>query len=342
VCVFCGSSIGAGNAYADVAASLGRELAARGIGLVYGGSGVGLMRVVAQACRTAGGSVTGVIPESLVEAEVADRELDDLRIVGTMQERKAQMAELAAGFVALPGGFGTFEEFCEVVTWSQLGLHVPAKPCALLDVDGFYSPLLELFERAVAEGFIRPEHRRLVLAASDPAGVLDLLAAWEPPPTRKWVDGPMTPDRDPARPSAGSEELEGRDREVTGDGEGGQQRQRPERGPTGDRQGPGGAADEGQEPQRQHDTQHREEPGQEEIVVQCLADVASQQVVRASEAAAGGAVDTEQHAAGAQRVDPAPRRVDQAYAGGGPRDGREGRPARHHAALRPFVRVARA
>jgi uncharacterized protein (TIGR00730 family) len=199
VCVFCGSSVGARTAYAAAAASLGRELAARGIGLVYGGAGVGLMRVVAKACRAAGGSVTGVIPESLVEAEVADRELDDLRIVRTMHERKALMAELAAGFVALPGGFGTLEEFCEVVTWSQLGLHVPAKPCALLDVDGFYSPLLELFDRGVGEGFIRPEHRRLVLAASDPAGVLDVLAAWEPPsPTRKWVDGAVEQDRGPA------------------------------------------------------------------------------------------------------------------------------------------------
>jgi uncharacterized protein (TIGR00730 family) len=199
VCVFCGSSIGARGAYADAAASLGRELAARRIGLVYGGAAVGLMRVVAEACRTGGGSVTGVIPDSLVEAEVADRELDDLRIVGTMHERKAVMAELAAGFVALPGGLGTFEEFCEVLTWSQLGLHVPAKPCALLDVDGFYAPLLELFDRAVAEGFIRTEHRRLVLAASDPAGVLDLLAAWEPPPpTRKWVDAAVAPGRDPA------------------------------------------------------------------------------------------------------------------------------------------------
>jgi uncharacterized protein (TIGR00730 family) len=198
VCVFCGSSIGTRGAYADAAAALGRELAARGVGLVYGGAGVGLMRVVAEACRTAGGSVTGVIPESLVEAEVADRDVDDLRIVGTMHERKALMGELAAGFVALPGGFGTFEEFCEVVTWSQLGLHVPAKPCALLDVDRFYSPLLELFDRGVGEGFIRPEHRRLVLAAPDPVGVLDVLAAWEPPsPTRKWVDDAVAPDRDP-------------------------------------------------------------------------------------------------------------------------------------------------
>jgi uncharacterized protein (TIGR00730 family) len=199
VCVFCGSSTGARRAYADAAALLGHELATRGIGLVYGGAGVGLMRVVAEACRAAGGSVTGVIPESLVEAEVADRDVDDLRIVGSMHERKALMADLAAGFVALPGGFGTFEEFCEVVTWSQLGLHVPAKPCALLDVDGFYAPLLELFDRGVAEGFIRPEHRRLVLAAPDPVGALDALATWEPPPpTRKWVDDSMAPDRGPA------------------------------------------------------------------------------------------------------------------------------------------------
>jgi uncharacterized protein (TIGR00730 family) len=199
VCVFCGSSIGARSAYADAAACLGRELANRHVGLVYGGAGVGLMRVVAEACRAAGGWVTGVIPESLVEAEVADREVDDLRIVATMHERKALMAELSSGFVALPGGFGTYEEFCEVLTWSQLGLHVPAKPCALLDIDDFYSPLLELFDRGVAEGFIRPEHRQLVLAATDPSAVLDVLAAWDPPPpTRKWVDGAVGAQPRPA------------------------------------------------------------------------------------------------------------------------------------------------
>jgi uncharacterized protein (TIGR00730 family) len=195
VCVFCGSSAGSRAGYAETAATLGRELARRRIGLVYGGAGVGLMRVVAQACRTAGGSVTGVIPESLVEAEVADRDVDDLRTVGSMHDRKALMAELADGFIALPGGFGTFEEFCEVLTWSQLGLHVPPKPCALLDVGGFYSPLVELFDRAVAEGFVRPEHRALVLAATDPAGVLDALAGWEPPPpVRKWVDASVAAD----------------------------------------------------------------------------------------------------------------------------------------------------
>jgi uncharacterized protein (TIGR00730 family) len=189
VCVFCGSSLGAQPAYLETARALGEELARRDIGLVYGGAHVGLMGALADACRAAGGTVTGVIPGSLVEAEVAHAGLDDLRIVDSMHERKALMAGLSDGFVALPGGFGTFEEFCEVVTWSQLGLHPTPKPCALLDVAGFYAPLVELFDTAADQGFIRPEHRGLVLVASDPSGVLDALATWDaPPPTRKWVD----------------------------------------------------------------------------------------------------------------------------------------------------------
>lgn len=188
VCVFCGSSLGARPGYADAARAMGEALAERGIGLVYGGAHVGLMGAMADACRRSGGRVTGVIPASLVDAEVAHTGLDDLRIVGTMHERKALMAELADGFVALPGGFGTFEEFCEVLTWSQLGLHARPKPCALLDVAGFYAPLVDLFDAATAQGFIRPEHRGLVLVAGDPHGVLDALATWKaPPPTRKWV-----------------------------------------------------------------------------------------------------------------------------------------------------------
>jgi uncharacterized protein (TIGR00730 family) len=189
VCVFCGSSLGARPEYAEAAAALGAELAARDVGLVYGGADVGLMGLVADTCRAAGGQVVGVIPRSLVEAEVAHTDLDDLRVVDSMHERKALMAELSDGFVTLPGGFGTLEEFCEVLTWSQLGLHDPPKPCGLLDVAGYWRPLLDLCDRGVAEGFIRPGHRGLVLAESAPGPLLDALAAWEPPPpTRKWVD----------------------------------------------------------------------------------------------------------------------------------------------------------
>lgn len=189
VCVFCGSNPGARPEYLAAARGLGELLAARGIGLVYGGARVGLMGVLAEACRDAGGRVTGVIPASLVEAEVAHTGLDDLRVVTSMHERKALMADLADGFVALPGGFGTFEEFCEVVTWSQLGLHARPKPCALLDVAGFYGPLVALLDTAADQGFIRPEHRALVLVSGDAGGVLDALATWAPPPpTRKWVE----------------------------------------------------------------------------------------------------------------------------------------------------------
>jgi uncharacterized protein (TIGR00730 family) len=191
VCVFCGSSVGARPDYAAAARTLGAELAARAIGLVYGGSHLGLMGAVADACRSAGGEVIGVIPESLVEAEVAHAGLDDLRIVSTMHERKALMADLSDGFVALPGGFGTLEEFCEVLTWSQLGLHSPPKPCGLVDVAGFFGPLIALFDSAVDQGFLRPENRRLVLAAADPPSMLDALAVWQaPPPIRKWVEQP--------------------------------------------------------------------------------------------------------------------------------------------------------
>lgn len=191
VCVFCGSSVGARPDYAAAARTLGAELAARAIGLVYGGSHLGLMGAVADACRSAGGEVIGVIPGSLVEAEVAHAGLDDLRIVSTMHERKALMADLSDGFVALPGGFGTLEEFCEVLTWSQLGLHSPPKPCGLVDVAGFFGPLIALFDSAVDQGFLRPENRRLVLAAADPSSMLDALAVWQaPPPSRKWVDQP--------------------------------------------------------------------------------------------------------------------------------------------------------
>ncbi|HEU0171540.1 MAG TPA: TIGR00730 family Rossman fold protein [Acidimicrobiales bacterium] len=188
VCVFCGSSDGARSDYAQAAERLGEALAARGIDLVYGGAHVGLMGRLADACRAGGGQVIGVIPERLVDAEVAHTSIDDLRIVGSMHERKALMADLSDGFLALPGGFGTLEEFCEVLTWSQLGLHPVPKPCGLLDVAGYFEPLVTLFDRGVDEGFIRPVHRGLVLASDDVEALLDALAAWTPPPvTRKWV-----------------------------------------------------------------------------------------------------------------------------------------------------------
>jgi uncharacterized protein (TIGR00730 family) len=189
ICVFCGSSDGARPDYLAAAGLLGAALAARGIGLVYGGAHVGLMGRVADACRAGGGQVTGVIPDRLVDAEVAHTGIDDLRIVGSMHERKALMADLADGFLALPGGFGTLEEFCEVLTWSQLGLHRVPKPCGLLDVAGYFGPLVALFDRGVDEGFIHRVHRDLVLAGDDVEALLDTLAAWTPPPlTPKWVE----------------------------------------------------------------------------------------------------------------------------------------------------------
>jgi len=186
VCVFCGSSPGARPGYAEAARALGAELAARQIRLVYGGAGVGLMGVVADAALSAGGTVIGVIPEHLLDKEIAHAGLSELRITATMHERKALMADLSEGFVAMPGGYGTLEEFAEVLTWSQLGLQ--SKPCGLLDVEGFYEPLLRFFDHAVAERFVSPEHRNLVLADTEPGRLLDALAAWVPSVTDKWLD----------------------------------------------------------------------------------------------------------------------------------------------------------
>jgi uncharacterized protein (TIGR00730 family) len=186
VCVFCGSSSGARACYVDAARVLGRVLAHREIGLVYGGGRVGLMGVLADTVMAAGGEVVGVIPEAMVSKEVAHQGLSDLRVVGSMHERKALMAELADAFVALPGGFGTFEEFCEIVTWAQLGLH--RKPCGLLNVEDYYDRLLALFDHAVAEQFVRPMHRALVLEERDPERLLRLLAAYRAPELAQWID----------------------------------------------------------------------------------------------------------------------------------------------------------
>lgn len=186
VCVFCGSSPGASPRYAEAARHLGRRLAGRGIGLVYGGGNVGLMGEVADACLAAGGHVTGVIPSALVAREVAHRGLPDLRVVATMHERKALMADLSDGFLALPGGLGTLDELFEAMTWTQLGVH--RKPCALLEVAGFYAPLVTFLEHAVAARFIPPEHASTLLVAEDVDGLLDRMAAWMAVTTDKWMD----------------------------------------------------------------------------------------------------------------------------------------------------------
>jgi uncharacterized protein (TIGR00730 family) len=185
LCVFCGSSHGANPIYAEAAKNVGNKLAQSGIELVYGGGNVGLMGVVADAVLAGGGHVIGVIPESLMAKEVGHRGLPDLRVVKTMHERKALMAELSGGFVALPGGIGTFEEFFEIVTWAQLGFH--AKPCALLNVNGFYDPLLRLVDHAIEERFVKPKQRDLVIVESDFSTLLDRMTHHRVPPEPKWI-----------------------------------------------------------------------------------------------------------------------------------------------------------
>ncbi len=186
VCVFCGSSPGKRPQYAKAAQALGRALVARKWGLVFGGGRVGLMGIVADAVREAGGEVIGVIPKPLAIKELAHAGLSDLRVVPTMHDRKALMAELSDAFIAMPGGFGTLEEFCEVLTWAQLGLH--RKPCALLNVSRYFDPLLKLFAHATDEGFVDPAHRVLVLSEREPERLLEIVAEWQPPRLHRWVD----------------------------------------------------------------------------------------------------------------------------------------------------------
>jgi uncharacterized protein (TIGR00730 family) len=171
--------------YAEQAAALGALLAARGIGLVYGGASVGTMGAVADGALAAGGEVIGVIPEHLSRVEIAHAGLTELHVVADMHERKAKMAALSDGFLALPGGAGTLEELFEVWTWAQLGLHV--KPIGLVDVAGYYGPLRKFVEHMVTEGFLRPQHRDLLAVHADPAVLLDRFAEYEPPATVKWV-----------------------------------------------------------------------------------------------------------------------------------------------------------
>jgi uncharacterized protein (TIGR00730 family) len=185
VCVFCGSSHGVRPAYAEAALALGQALVTRGLGLVYGGGRVGLMGVVADAVLAAGGDVVGVIPHALMAREIGHAGLTTMHVVDSMHERKALMADAAGAFIALPGGVGTFEELFEAITWTQLGLH--AKPCGLLNVDGFYDGLLRFLDHAWAEGFIKPETRAIVKASADPAELLDLLAGAEMPAVPRWI-----------------------------------------------------------------------------------------------------------------------------------------------------------
>jgi uncharacterized protein (TIGR00730 family) len=186
ICVFCGSSQGSRSEYRVAAEELGAELVRRKIGLVYGGGNVGLMGVLADAVLAAGGEAVGVIPENLMAREVGHKGLTKLHVVRSMHERKALMADLSDAFVAMSGGYGTLEEFCEMVTWSQLGLH--AKPCGVLNVLGYYSPLLAMFDHAVQERFLKPENRALVLARNSVAELLGALEEWRPGRVEKWLD----------------------------------------------------------------------------------------------------------------------------------------------------------
>jgi uncharacterized protein (TIGR00730 family) len=187
VCVFCGSSPGARPAYAEAAEELAALLVANGIGLVYGGGGVGLMGRLADAVLARGGEITGVIPDALVDREIGHTGVRDMRTVGSMHERKALMAELSDAFVALPGGIGTLEELVEVFTWSQLGLH--RKPCGLLDVEGYYEELAAFLDHAVRERFLREEHRSTLIVEREPAALLERLRAYEPEAIQpKWID----------------------------------------------------------------------------------------------------------------------------------------------------------
>jgi hypothetical protein len=186
ICVFCGSKKGTRPAYTAAARRTGVALAKRSIRVIYGGGSVGLMGALADAALEEGGEVVGIIPEALVSNEVAHAGLTKLHVVGSMHERKALMSDLSDGFLTLPGGYGTLEEFLEVLSWAQLSIH--AKPCALLDVDGFYAPLASLFDKAVAEGFVRPDHRSLVLTGDHPEQLLDLMGSYVPPETKAWIE----------------------------------------------------------------------------------------------------------------------------------------------------------
>jgi uncharacterized protein (TIGR00730 family) len=185
IAIFCGSNHGLDPVYTDVARDLGALLAAEGIGVVYGGGSVGLMGELADAALAAGGEVTGIIPRALWEREIGHRALTNLHVVETMHERKAMMASLADGFIALPGGLGTLEEIFEIWTWAQLGIHL--KPLGFLDVNGFWSPLMTFLDRAVDAGFVRAQHRDIAVVERDAAQLLRRFRNYEPPTVHKWM-----------------------------------------------------------------------------------------------------------------------------------------------------------
>jgi len=186
VCVFCGSSPGVRKSYALAATKLAENLVEGGLSIVYGGGNVGLMGTLADAALKAGGEVIGVIPDMLAAKELAHSGLTELRVVGSMHERKAVMTELSDAFIAMPGGYGTFEEFCEILTWTQLGLK--RSPCGLLNIEGYYDHLLKLFDHAVAEQFVKPAHRRMVLDDSDPASLVARIKGYSAPVVDKWIE----------------------------------------------------------------------------------------------------------------------------------------------------------
>lgn len=185
LCVYCGSNIGVADAYADAARELGTLMAAAGIGLVYGGAKKGLMGVIADAVLGAGGEACGVIPKALGDREIAHPGLTRLHVVDSMHDRKSLMAVLSDGFVAMPGGFGTLEEIIEVLTWGQLQFH--SKPCGLLNVDGYYDYLLAFLDHASASGFVKPQHREMLLVAETPAELIDRFERYQPPDEAKWI-----------------------------------------------------------------------------------------------------------------------------------------------------------
>jgi uncharacterized protein (TIGR00730 family) len=186
ICVYCGSNVGSRPEYVASARRVGEMLAGRGIRVVYGGGRVGLMGIVADAAMAAGGEVIGIIPAALDRREVANRNVTELYVVGSMHERKALMNDLSDGFIALPGGYGTFEELCEMLTWSQLGIH--GKPVGLLNVARYYDSLLAFLNHAVDERFLHADHRSLLLCANDPESLLERMQAFAPPRTAKWLE----------------------------------------------------------------------------------------------------------------------------------------------------------